>query len=100
MDELAQRSQHIQALLARSRLEQRAILRYFKAMAKAELKRDRTGKWVVRDSRSGRFIEVRGANSMSSSALLLNEGVDLTKPIAVQALGRAPDKLQKQMKKG
>lgn len=69
-------------------------------MAKAELKRDRTGKWVVRDSHSGRFIEVRGANSMSSSALPLKEGVDLTKPIAAQALGQAPDKLQKQTKKG
>ncbi|MFN7010492.1 MAG: hypothetical protein ACK4PN_10715 [Allorhizobium sp.] len=54
----------------------------------------------MRDSHSGRFIEVRGANSMSSSALPLKEGVDLTKPIAAQALGQAPHKLQKQTKKG
>lgn len=41
---------------------------------------------MVRDSHSGRFIEVRGANSMSSSQLPLKKGLDLTKPIAAQAL--------------
>ncbi|MBW8321278.1 MAG: hypothetical protein K0M49_21415 [Arenimonas sp.] len=55
-------------------------------MTKAELKQEPTGKWVVRDSHSGRFIEVRGANSMSSSQLPLKKGLDLTKPIAAQAL--------------
>ena len=55
-------------------------------MTKAQLKQEPTGKWVVRDSRSGRFIEVRGADSMKSSTLLLKKSVDLTKPIAKQAL--------------
>ena len=56
------------------------------AMTKSELAKTETGKWVVRDSSSGRFHEVRGANSMPSSALPLKKGVDLTEPIAKQAL--------------
>jgi len=68
-------------------------------MTKAELKQERTGKWVVRDSHSGRFIEVRGANSMSSSPLPLKKDVDLTKPIAAQALKQGSNNLQKPVKK-
>lgn len=55
-------------------------------MTKAHIKQEPTGKWAVRDSRSGRYIEVRGADSMKSSQLPLKKGVDLTKPIAKQAL--------------
>ena len=55
-------------------------------MTKAELKQEPTGKWVVRDLRSGRFVEVRGANAMKSTPLPLKKSVDLTKPIAEQAL--------------
>jgi hypothetical protein len=55
-------------------------------MTKAELKQEPTGKWMVRDSRSGRIVEVRGADSMKSSQLPLKKSVDLTKPIAEQAL--------------
>lgn len=62
------------------------ILHYIVPMAKAELKQESTGKWVVRDSHSGRFVEVRGADSMKSSQLPLKKSVDLTKPIAKQAL--------------
>ena len=62
------------------------IWRYIVLMTKAELKQGSSGKWVVRDSRSGRFVEVRGADSMKSSQLPLKKGVDLTKPIAKQAL--------------
>ena len=64
-------------------------------MAKAELKREPTGKWVVRDSKSGRFVEVRGADSMKSSQLPLKKSVDLTKPIAEQALEGAPSRSRK-----
>lgn len=62
------------------------------AMTKADLKQEATGKWVVRDSRSGRFVEVRGADAMKSSQLPLKKSVDLTKPIAKQALRSRPSK--------
>ncbi|ESZ78684.1 hypothetical protein [Mesorhizobium sp. L103C105A0] len=62
------------------------ICRYIGFMTKAQTKQELTGKWVVRDSRSGRYVEVRGADSMKSSQLPLKKGVDLTKPIANQAL--------------
>jgi hypothetical protein len=55
-------------------------------MTKAQIIKEPTGKWTVRDSRSGRFVEVRGANSKSAAALAIKKGVDLTKPIAKQAL--------------
>lgn len=64
-------------------------------MAKAELKREPTGKWVVRDPKSGRFVEVRGADSMKSSQLPLKKSVDLTKPIAEQALEDDPSRSRK-----
>ncbi|MDR6816932.1 hypothetical protein J2X76_002105 [Neorhizobium sp. 2083] len=54
-------------------------------MAKAELRREPTGRWVVRDSQSGRLVEVRGADSMKASKLPIKKSVDLTKPIAEQA---------------
>lgn len=54
-------------------------------MAKAQLSQQPSGKWTVRDSKSGRFLEVRGADSMKGSKLTLKKGVDLTKPIAKQA---------------
>jgi PIN domain nuclease of toxin-antitoxin system len=40
---------------------------------------------VVRDSKSGRFITVRGAGALSGH-LKIKKGVDLTKPIASQAM--------------
>ena len=64
-------------------------------MTKAELKQEATGRWVVRDSRNGHILEVRGADSMKSSQLPLKKSVDLTKPIARQALKRDPSKLHK-----
>jgi hypothetical protein len=57
-----------------------------RTMTKADINRDATGHWVVRDSRSGRYLEIKGANSKPSDALPLKKGVDLTKPIARQAL--------------
>lgn len=56
-------------------------------MTKAQIRQEPTGRVVVRDPRTGRYIEVRGANSMKSSQLPLKKGLDLTKPIARQALG-------------
>lgn len=64
-------------------------------MTKAQLKQEPTGKWVVRDSRSGRYVEVRGADSMKSSQLPLKKGVDLTKPIAKQAFKGGSHKVHK-----
>jgi len=55
-------------------------------MTKAEFRQEQTGKWVVRDPRNGRFVEVRGADAMKSSQLPFKKGLDLTKPIAEQAL--------------
>jgi hypothetical protein len=75
------------------------ICRYKFSMTKAQLKKEPTGKWVVRDSRSGHFIEVRGADSLKSSKLPLKKGIDLTKPIAKQALRGGP-KMPKRSVKG
>lgn len=69
-------------------------------MTKANLRKEDTGKWVVRDSRSGRFMEVRGADSMKSSKLPLKKNVDLTKPIASQALKGQRSKSSKMPAKG
>lgn len=55
-------------------------------MTKAQGNSELTGKLVVRDPRTGRFLEVRGADSMKASKLAIRKGVDLTKPIAKQAL--------------
>jgi hypothetical protein len=40
---------------------------------------------VVRDSKSGRFVTVRGAGELKGR-LTIEEGIDLTKPIASQVL--------------
>ena len=40
---------------------------------------------VVRDSKSGRYVTVRGVGALRGH-LALKKGVDLTKPIASQAL--------------
>ncbi|GLQ37851.1 hypothetical protein GCM10007908_14710 [Rhizobium albus] len=42
-------------------------------------------KRVIRDAAMGRFVELRGADSMKSVELPLREGIDLTRPIAEQA---------------
>lgn len=39
---------------------------------------------TVRDPNSGRFLEIKGAGSLSGNALPLRKGVDLTKPIYEQ----------------
>ncbi len=64
-------------------------------MTKALFRQEPTGKVVVRDSRSGRYVEVRGADSMKSSQLPLKTNIDLTKPIAKQALRGRAHKLRK-----
>lgn len=53
------------------------------------------GKFLARDAKTGRFLEVRGANSMPSSSLPIKQGVDLTKPIAQQALRGGSSKISK-----
>ncbi len=40
---------------------------------------------VVRDSKSGRYVTVRGAGALKGH-LTLKKGLDLTKPIASQAM--------------
>lgn len=82
------------------RLALTAVCRYIESMIKAQLKQEPTGKWVVRDSRSGRYVEVRGADSMKSSQLPLKKSVDLTKPIAKQALKGGSYKAHKPSAKG
>lgn len=57
-------------------------------MTKAELTQDKTGKWLVRDPRTGEYVELRGANSMKPSDFPLKKGIDLTKPIAAQVRSR------------
>ena len=44
-----------------------------------------TTETVVRDSKSGRSVTVRGAGALEG-CLTIKEGVDLTKPIAAQVL--------------
>jgi hypothetical protein len=51
-------------------------------MAKAHAE---TTEKVVRDSKSGRFLTVRGAGALKGH-LTIKKGLDLTKPIALQAL--------------
>jgi hypothetical protein len=51
---------------------------------------------VVRDSRTGRFVTVRGAGALKSSPFKIGKDIDLTKPIAAQALGS--DKKRKSAK--
>ena len=77
-----------------------AICCYIEFMTKAQLKQEPTGKWIVRDSRSGRYVEVRGADSMKLSQLPLKKGLDLTKPIAKQALESGSRKVRKPCAKG
>ena len=69
-------------------------------MTKAQIRQEPTGKWVVRDPRSGRDVEVRGADAMKGSQLPLKKSVDLTKPIARQALKGRPHKARKPSPKG
>ena len=64
-------------------------------MTKAELMKEPTGKLVVRDSRTGRFLEVRGADTLKASPLPLQKGIDLTKPIAKQVRGSSISKQRK-----
>jgi hypothetical protein len=42
---------------------------------------------VVRDSKTGKFVTVRGAGALKESSFRIKKTVDLTKPIASQALG-------------
>lgn len=51
-------------------------------MAKADLVKTET---TVRDSKSGRTLTLRGAGALKGQ-LTLKESVDLTKPIAAQAM--------------
>lgn len=41
---------------------------------------------TVRNSRTGQFVTVQGAGALRGQALSLKPGLDLTKPIAQQAL--------------
>lgn len=41
---------------------------------------------TVRNSRTGQFVTVKGAGALKGSELSIKRGLDLTKPIAKQAL--------------
>ncbi|MGZ9724279.1 hypothetical protein [Rhizobium miluonense] len=41
---------------------------------------------TVRDTRTGKYVTVKGAGSLAGSTLTMKRNVDLTKPIAKQAL--------------
>ncbi len=69
-------------------------------MTKAQIRQEPTAQVRVRDPRSGRDVEVRGADSMKSSQLPLKKSVDLTKPIARQALKGSPHKARRPSPKG
>lgn len=69
---------------------------YITCMAKAHLVKTET---TVRDSKSGRMLTLRGAGALKGQ-LKLKKSVDLTKPIASQAMkgsrtGKAADALSK-----
>jgi hypothetical protein len=41
---------------------------------------------IVRDEKTGKTVTVRGAGALKDSDLKIRKGIDLTKPIASQAL--------------
>jgi hypothetical protein len=41
---------------------------------------------IVRDAKTGRFLTVKGAGALKDSSFAIKKGIDLTKPIAKQAL--------------
>ena len=43
-------------------------------------------KLVVRDARTGQLVTIKGAGALKDSKLAIKRGLDLTKPIAEQAL--------------
>jgi hypothetical protein len=55
---------------------------YMESMAKTH---PTTTQTVVRDSKSGRYVTVRGAGVLKGH-LTIKKGIDLTKPIASQTL--------------
>lgn len=56
--------------------------RYIQIMTKTH----ETTSMTVRDTRTGKFVTVRGAGSLKDSKFAVKKGVDLTKPIAKQVL--------------
>jgi hypothetical protein len=73
------------ALARHKPLEVIALRGYISSMAKTQ---PSTSEKVVRDSKSGRFVTVRGAGALKGH-LTIKKGVDLTKPIAAQAMARS-----------
>jgi hypothetical protein len=69
----------------RKSLEPIPIRGYIITMAKTQ---PSTTEKIVRDSKSGRFVTVRGAGALKGQ-LTIKKGVDLTKPIAAQAVKRS-----------
>jgi hypothetical protein len=43
---------------------------------------------MVRDTKTGKMVAVRGVGSLKGSQLQLKKSIDLTKPIASQTLSR------------
>lgn len=59
-------------------------------MTKADLKQTPTGEWMLRDPRTGQYVELRGANSMKVADLPLRKGIDLTRPLLEQLVKTQP----------
>lgn len=76
--------------VALDRLSPATVTLYIDGMAKAQPTSTST---TVRDSKTGRFLTVRGVGALKGQ-LTLKKGVDLTKPIASQAIkSRKPRKV-------
>ena len=57
----------------------------------ASVKSGKISPKIVRDSKTGQFITVRGFGALKDSGLKIKKGVSLMKPIAKQALTERPD---------
>ena len=68
-----------------SPVAENAIRRYIGVMTKAGPKPSNGGSYQVKNAKTGQFVTVRGVGALKGH-LTLKKGVDLTKPIASQAL--------------
>lgn len=66
-------------------LEESTRLRYITPMTKASPQSSSIGSCQVRNAKTGQLVTVRGMGALKGH-LTLQKGVDLTKPVASQAL--------------
>lgn len=65
------------------------MTRYVEGMAKSTIPAKVTT-MTVRSSRTGKVVTVKGAGALKGSGFSIARGIDLTKPIAKQALKGKP----------